>query len=65
MKPGWWVAGILAAVAVGGAFLYLRRFQGDDLEDFHFVDDDSALKNFGAFSSEVPADEFDGVNFIF
>ncbi|MDP2884622.1 MAG: hypothetical protein Q8P51_06340 [Ignavibacteria bacterium] len=46
MKPGWWVAGILAAIAVGGTMLYLRRFGGDDLEDFHFVDDGSALKNF-------------------
>jgi hypothetical protein len=46
MKPGWWVAGILAAIAVGGTLLYLRHFRGDDLEDFHFVDDESALKNY-------------------
>ncbi len=65
MKPGWWVAGILAAIAVGGTLLYLRRFQGDELGAFHFVDDESALKNFGAFPPEVPEDEFDGVNFIF
>ncbi|MGA3244851.1 MAG: hypothetical protein ABSE41_09555 [Bacteroidota bacterium] len=65
MKPGWWVAGILAAIAVGGTLLYLRRFRGGDLDAFHFVDDESALKNFGAFPPEVPEDEFDGVNFIF
>jgi hypothetical protein len=65
MKPGWWVAGILAAIAVGGTLFYLRRFRGDDLDAFHFVDDESALKNFGAFPPEVPEDEFDGVNFIF
>jgi hypothetical protein len=65
MKPGWWVAGILAAIAVGGTLLYIRRFRGDDFDAFHFVDDESALKNFGAFPPEVPEDEFDGVNFIF
>ena len=65
MKPGWWVARILAAIAVGGTLLCLRRFRGDDLDAFHFVDDESALKNFGAFPPEVPEDEFDGVNFIF
>jgi hypothetical protein len=64
MKPGWWIAGIVAAIAVGGTWLYLRRFRGDD-GVFHFVDDESALKNFGAFPPEVPEDEFDGVNFIF
>jgi hypothetical protein len=65
MKPGWWVAGILAAIAVGGTLLYIRRFRGSELDAFHFVDDESALKNFGAFPPEVPEDEFDGVNFIF
>ena len=65
MKPGWWVAGIVAAIAVGGTLWYLRRFWGDDSETFHFVDDESALKNFGAFPPEVPENEFDGVNFLF
>lgn len=64
-KPGWWVAGILAAVAVGGTLWYLRRFWGDDSGAFHFVDDESALKSFGAFLPEVPEDEFDGVDFLF
>jgi hypothetical protein len=65
MKPGWWVAGILAAIAVGGTLLYLRRFGGNEGGCLHFVDDDHALKNLGAFPPEMPADEFDGVNFIF
>jgi hypothetical protein len=64
VKPGWWVVG-LVAVAVGGTWLYLRRFQGDDTRSFHFVDDESALKNFGAFPPELPEDEFEGVNFLF
>jgi hypothetical protein len=45
--------------------LYLRRFGGKEGGCLHFVDDESALKNFDAFPPEVPADEFDGVNFIF
>jgi hypothetical protein len=65
MKPGWWIAGLVAAMAVGSALLYLRRFRGDDSGAFHFVDDESALKNFGAFPPELPEDEFDGVNFLF
>jgi hypothetical protein len=65
MKPGWWVAGIVAAIAVGGTLWYLRRFRGNDSGAFHFVDDEGALKNFGAFPPEVPEDEFDGVNFLF
>ena len=65
MKPGWWVAGILAAIAVGGTVLYLRRFRGNQDGIFHFVDDESALKNFGAFPPEVPEEEFDAMNFIF
>ena len=65
MKPGWWIAGIISAIAVGGTLLYLRRFGGNSEGVFHFVDDESALKNFGAFPPEVPEQEFDGVNFIF
>jgi hypothetical protein len=65
MKPGWWIAGFVAAIAVGGTLWYLRRFRGDDSGAFHFVDDEIALKNFGAFPPEVPEDEFDGVNFLF
>jgi hypothetical protein len=65
MKPGWWVAGIVAAIAVGGTLWYLRRFVGDDSGAFHFVDDENALKNFGAFPPEMPESEFDGVNFLF
>lgn len=65
MKAGWWIAGLVAAIAVGGTLIYLRRFGGNVAEAFHFVDDESALKNFGAFPPEVPEDEFDGVNFIF
>jgi hypothetical protein len=65
MKPGWWIAGIVAAIAVGGTLWYLRRFRGDDSGAFHFVDDESALKNFGAFPPEMPENEFDGVNFLF
>ena len=65
MKPVWWVAGLVAAVVVGGTVLILRRFKGDVAEAFHFVEDESALKNFGAFPPEVPEDEFDSVNFIF
>ena len=65
MKPGWWVAGIVAAIAVGGTLWYLRRFRGNELGAFHCVDDKSALKNLGAFPHEVPEDEFDGVNFLF
>ena len=64
MKPGWWVAGIVAAIAVSGTLWYLRRFRGDDSGAFHFVDDESAHKSFGAFPPEVPEDEFDGVNFL-
>ena len=65
MKPGWWIAGIVAAIAVGGTLLYLRRFRGDVAGVFHFVDDETAIKNFGAFPPEVSEDEFDGVNFLF
>jgi hypothetical protein len=65
MKPGWWVAGIVAAVAVGGTLWYLRRLWGDASGALHFVDEESALKNFGAFPPEMPEDEFDGVNFLF
>ncbi|MCX6134190.1 MAG: hypothetical protein NTU47_10305 [Ignavibacteriales bacterium] len=65
MKPGWWVAGILAALAVGGTLLYLRRLGLDEGEGPYFVENESALKNFGAFPHEVPEDEFEGVNFIF
>jgi hypothetical protein len=65
MKPSWWVAGIVAAFAVGGTFWYLRRFRGDDSGAFDLVDDESALKNFGAFPPEVSENEFDGVSFLF
>ena len=65
MKPGWWIAGIIAAIAVGGTLLYLRRFGGCADGPFHFVDDESALKNFGAFPPGAREDEFDGVNFLF
>lgn len=65
MKPGWWIAGIVAAIAVGGTLLYLRRFGGSQDGAFRFLDDEHALKNFGAFPPEVPEDEFDGVNFMF
>jgi len=65
MKPGWLVAGIIAAIAVGGTLLYLRRFGGTGEGAFGFLDDERALKNFGAFPPEVPEDEFDGVNFLF
>jgi hypothetical protein len=63
MKPGWWVVG-LVTVAVGGTWLYLHHSRGVDTRTFHFVDDESALKNFGAFPPEMPEDEFDGVNFF-
>jgi hypothetical protein len=65
MKAGWWIAGLIAAIAAGGALLYLRRCQRDDSGAFHFVDDETALKNFGAFPPELPDDEFDGVNFLY
>ena len=65
MKPGWWVAGIIAAIAVGGTMLVLRRLQGEGEGAFHFIEDENGLKNFGAFPPEVPEDEFDGVNFMF
>jgi hypothetical protein len=65
MKPGWWVAGIHAAVAVGGTLWYLGRVRGDGSGAFHVVDDESVLKNFGAFPPEAPEDESDGVNFLF
>jgi hypothetical protein len=65
MKPGWWVAGMVAAIAVGGTLLLLHRVRGNSGRAFHFVEDENGLKNFGAFPPEVPEDEFDGVNFIF
>jgi len=65
MKPGWWIAGLVAAIAVGSALLYFRRFRGNDSRAFHFVDDENALKNFGAFPPELPEDEFEGVNFLY
>jgi hypothetical protein len=65
MKPGWWVAGIVAAVAVGGTLWYLRRFLGEDSADFCLIDDESALRNIGAFPPVVREAEFDGIDFLF
>jgi hypothetical protein len=65
MKPGWWIAGIVAAIAVGGTLLYLRRLAGNEGGAFFFGDDESTPKNFGAFPPDVSDDEFDGVNFMF
>jgi len=65
MKPGWWIAGIVAAVAVGGTLWYLRRFLGDDSGPFHSVDEENSLRNFGEFPQEMSEDTFDGVNFLF
>jgi hypothetical protein len=65
MKPGWWVAGIVAAVAVGGTLWYLRHILGEDSTDFCLVDDETALRNIGAFSPVVTEDDFDGMNFLF
>jgi hypothetical protein len=65
MKLGWWVAGIVAAIAVRGALWYLRRVSADASDAFHFVDAGIAVKQFGIFPPEVPQDEFDGVNILF
>ncbi|MBI3578481.1 MAG: hypothetical protein HY276_03780 [Ignavibacteriales bacterium] len=64
MKLQWWMVGVIAVVA-GGSFLLLRSFRSKNGVAYHFVDDEVALKNFGAFPPELPEDEFDGVNFLF
>ncbi|MFH0990819.1 MAG: hypothetical protein V1799_12465 [bacterium] len=64
MKLRWWILGTMA-VAVGGSLLLLHKIRKINGESFHFVDDESALKNFGAFPPDLPETEFDGVNFLF
>ncbi len=64
MKIYWWLVGFVA-VAAGGSFLLLRSLRSQNGETYHFVDDEVALKNFGAFPPELPEDEFDNVNFLF
>ena len=64
MKLQWWMVGVVAVVA-GGSLLVLRSLRSKNGEAYHFVDDEVALKNFGAFPPELPEDEFDSVNFLF
>lgn len=64
MKLYWWMAGLIA-VAAGGSLLLLRSLRSKNGEAYHFVDDEVASKNFGAFPPELPEDEFDSVNFLF
>lgn len=64
MKMRWWMMGLIA-VAVGGAVLLLRRSRKGENGVFHFVENEEALKNFGAFPPDIPETEFDGVNFLY
>ena len=64
MKMRWWIMG-LVAVAVGGSLLLLKRARKNEDGVFHFVEDEEALKNFGAFPPDIPETEFDGVNFLY
>ena len=65
MKPGLWVAGILAAVAVGGTLWYLRRILGEESIDLCIADDDNGLRSIGAMTPVVTEEDFDGMNFLF
>jgi hypothetical protein len=65
MKPGWWIAGIVAAIAVGGTLWYVRRFRGDEFGLFDSVEDESTPKFFEPYPSGDSDDEFDGLNFLF
>jgi hypothetical protein len=65
MKPGWWFAGIVAAIAVSGTLWYLHHFAGEDSQPLCLVDDESALKNIGSFPPVVTEDDFDGMSFLF
>lgn len=65
MKPGWWVAGVVAAIAMGGTLWYLRRLQADVAGVLDVVDEESTPKFMGALPSDVTEDEFDSLNFLF